>query len=133
MKSVNLFKVGLLSALAVVVLLSGTAVAQGPTGTITGVVRDASLGIIPDVAVTLRTPATGATRRTITNDAGIYNFPALPPGAHIVSIEKAGFKSQSSTELVLQVQQVLRMDFTMEVGQLSETVEVTAAAPLLAR
>ena len=65
-----------------------TAHAQTFTGGIRGVVTDAN-GVIPAVAVTLRNEATNASRDTVTNDVGQYNFPAVPPGTYAVTIKRS--------------------------------------------
>ena len=122
-----------LGLLALLLLLAASGLAQGPTGEITGVVMDTSQAVIPGATVSLLNPQTGATRRITTNDAGLFAFPALPPGVYKISVEKDGFKSETSGDLVLQVQQTARLNFSLEVGAVSEKMEVTATAPLLSR
>jgi hypothetical protein len=62
----------------------------------------------------------------------VYNIPALIPGMYEVRAEKSGFKSATRTAVELQVQQTARVDFALEVGQVTESVEVSGALPLLA-
>ncbi len=100
-------------------------------GEIAGEVRDSSGGAIPGVQVTATNIETNLTRSVVTNDAGVYSFPALVPGHYTVRAEKSGFKSVKSTDIELQVQQSARIDVTLPVGQVSDSVEVSASAAVL--
>src|SRR5947209_7195989 len=99
-------------------------------GTITGEVKDASGGVIPGVTVTATNKATNAVRTTTTNAAGLYDFPALQPGTYTVKSELEGFKT-ITRDAELQVQGTVRVNFTMEVGTISESAIVTGVAPLI--
>jgi hypothetical protein len=101
-------------------------------GGITGEVRDASGASIPGATVTATNTATNAVRTTATNETGLYAFPSLIPGTYRVRVEASGFKAATRTDIGLQVQQLARIDFAMEVGQVSEAIEVKANAALLA-
>ena len=101
-------------------------------GEITGAVRDPSGAVIAGATVTVTNVATNASRTTTTNDAGVYSFPALPPGSYRLKVEQQGFKTVSRTDIELQVQQSARLDIEMAVGQVTETVEVSAQSTLLA-
>src|SRR5262245_33868129 len=91
-------------------------------GTVTGEVKDTSGAIIPGAQVTVQNTSTNATREMPSNDAGIYTFTALPPGPYVVKAELQGFKTvQQGIEL--HVEQTVRVNFTMELGTLSETTE----------
>src|SRR5262245_64019923 len=94
-------------------------------GTVTGEVKDTSGAVIADARVTVRNTATNILREVTTNEEGLYTIPALNPGTYNVRAEKSGFKAASRLGIELQVQQTARVDFTLEVGQVSETVEVT--------
>jgi hypothetical protein len=109
----------------------GTLSAQ-TLGDISGEVRDATGAVIAGVNITLTNQATNAIRTTSTNEAGVYSFPALVPGPYRVKAEKQGFKTSTSDTLALQVQQQARLDLRMEVGSVSESIEVSAAAAALA-
>ena len=99
-------------------------------GTITGVVRDASGAVIPGATVTAQNSSTNATREVQSNETGSFSFPAMPPGPYVVKAELQGFKTvQHGIEL--HVEQTVRVNFTMEIGALSETAEVTGVAPLI--
>ncbi|HCC57687.1 MAG TPA: hypothetical protein DEQ47_10575 [Solibacterales bacterium] len=100
-------------------------------GDIAGQVRDTSGAPIPEVQVTATNIETNITRSVITNDAGAYSFPALVPGHYTVKAEKTGFKSVIRPGIELQVQQSARIDIDLPVGQVSESLEVSAAAEVL--
>lgn len=99
-------------------------------GTITGEVKDSSGAVVPGATVTVVNKATNATRTTVSNEVGLFDFPALPPGLYTVKSELEGFKSASS-DLELQVQQTARVNFTLELGTLAEMATVTGVAPLV--
>jgi hypothetical protein len=100
-------------------------------GEIVGEVKDASGAVIPGATVTVTNVATNATRSVTTNEAGLYAFPALVPGSYRARAEARGFKTTTRTDIGLQVQQSARIDFSMEVGQVTEAIEVTGAAALM--
>src|SRR5579871_1198376 len=100
-------------------------------GEITGEVRDPSGAVIAGASVTVVNAETNAARPTATNQVGIYTVPSLPPGRYQVRVTAAGFEPVGRNNLELQVQQTARVDFTLTVGQSSQTVEVTGAAALL--
>src|SRR5262249_27245438 len=100
-------------------------------GTVTGEVKDSTGAIIPAVDITVRNTETNVIRSVATNDAGVYTVPALNPGMYEVKASKSGFKSATRADIVLQVQQTARVDFTLEIGSVTESVEVSGAAALL--
>ncbi len=108
------------------------AAAYGQTfGSIAGEIRDAQSAVVPAAEVTVINSATNVARKTITNDAGLYSFPSMPPGTYDIRVAKPGFKVASAKSVELQVQQNARLDFELVVGQVSEAVEVSANAQLL--
>lgn len=113
-----------------VLLLAATVHGQ-TLGTITGEVKDSSGASVDGTTVRVRNVATNGVRVAITNEAGAYTIPALVPGMYEVKAEKPGFKVAARSNIELQVQQTARVDFALEVGQVSESVEVTSALPLL--
>ncbi|MEO7142441.1 MAG: carboxypeptidase-like regulatory domain-containing protein [Bryobacteraceae bacterium] len=118
--------------LPVIFLSVGCACLYGQTlGEIAGEIKDASGASVPGAAVTVTNAGTNAARTAATNDSGIYNFPALPPGMYSVRVEHAGFRPSARNDIELQVQQTARVDFTMTVGDVGQSIEVTAAAPQL--
>lgn len=120
------------AALCLAVAVNGSvALAQTPTATVTGQVRDASGAAVPGVRVTARNVQTNIEREAVTSENGDYTIPLLNVGEYQVSVEKQGFKKAVQTGLILQVDQKARLDFTLQIGQVSESVEVTAAASLV--
>jgi Carboxypeptidase regulatory-like domain/TonB dependent receptor len=113
-------------------LLSASLIHGQTLGTVTGEVKDASGAVVTGVEITVRNTETNALRSVTTNDDGLYTVPALNPGMYDVKAVKGGFKAASRTNIELQVQQSARVDFTLDVGQVTETVEVSGAVPLLA-
>jgi hypothetical protein len=100
-------------------------------GGITGVVTDSSGSVIAGAAITITNPQTNFTRNTVSNEAGNYNFPNLPPGLYNVRAERQGFQTEVRNSIELQVQQTARIDFRLNVGAVTEEVTVTGGAPLL--
>lgn len=105
--------------------------AQVPTGEITGTVADSTGAVVAGATVTVTNPATNAQRVVTSNEAGIFDLPSLPPGTYNMRVEKAGFSTQVRNNIELQVSQVARMDVALQVGNVTETVEVTGGAPVL--
>jgi len=104
---------------------------QQETATITGSVKDQSGAIVPKATVTVTNTQTNISVKTEADDAGFYTIPSLRPGEYSVTAESAGFQKINRTGVTLQVAQVARIDLTLKAGQLTETVEVVAATPLL--
>ncbi len=100
-------------------------------GQIGGEVKDASGAIVPSATVTATNVATNVERTAKSNEAGIYTFPSLVPGMYSVKVEASGFRPVTKTNIELQVQGNMRVDFTLEVGQVAESVEVSATAALM--
>ena len=116
------------------VFLAGYSAARGQTfyGSMVGTVSDATGAAIPGTAVTLTNLGT-TVKRTIESDAsGTYQFVNLIPGRYRVEAEKAGFKHFTREPIVVEVQNALRIDIAMQLGNAAtQTVEVTAQTPLL--
>lgn len=105
--------------------------AQGERGTITGTVTDTTGALVADAAVTLRNTGTNAQTRSQSNTAGIYVFPALNPGVYEVTCEKAGFRTRKVSGINLSIGLTATIDMQLEVGAVTESVNVSAAAVLL--
>ena len=110
------------------VLLIGQVAFSQTFGSIGGEVHDATGAIIAGATVTAINIGTNASRTVATNDAGGYSFPSLPPGTYTVKVEKPGFKTVVRNQIELQVQLAARVDFELQVGQVSESIEVNARA-----
>ena len=105
--------------------------AQTSFGTIVGNVTDESAALVPGVTVTITNTGTNTARSVTTNDTGGYTVPSLPPAVYSIEAELAGFSKAVVTAVQLAVNQTLRVDMTLEVGEVTETVEVSATAPQL--
>ncbi len=102
-------------------------------GEITGVVNDSSGALVSGATVTVTNQATNATRRATTNGEGVYAFPSLLPGVYSLKVEQQGFKSSVRNDITLEVQQTARIDVTLEVGSVGETVTITGGLALLSQ
>ena len=116
-------------SLCAVLLISGGALGQETTGTVTGVVKDASGGVIPGVEVIVKHVGTGFERRVLTSASGEYVATLLPVGGYQVTVEMTGFKKYERTGITLSVNDRLRVDITLEVGAPTETITVVGEAP----
>ncbi len=116
----------IVSTLAVPFIAPPAMAAQATTGSIRGVVTDASGAVIAGASVTARNADTGVETKTTSNDEGIYNFPRLGPGRYVLSVEKQDFKRQEFQEVTVNVGQETTIDAALQAGQLTETVTVTA-------
>ena len=106
--------------------------AQTTYGSIVGTARDASGAPIPNVAVTVTNEATGAAATAATSELGAYSFTTLIPGLYKIHAEISGFRPVDITGIQLQVNQTARHDLAMQVGQVTEKVEVSATLATLA-
>ena len=98
-------------------------------GSITGTVKDTNGSAVPSTAITLANPATGISQTATTNEIGVFVFAQIPPGSYIIKAEKAGFKAVEKSNIILSTGDKLNAgDFMLEVGAVSETVQVTADA-----
>lgn len=118
----------LLSAL---LCLACAAFAQTPTAGVVGRVTDASGGVIPGVAVKITHLDTNISQQGVSNDVGDFNIPFLNPGRFTLEASLAGFRTHKRGEFTLVVDQVLRIDISLEVGAPSEVVTVTDTQPAL--
>ena len=112
-------------------LLTATAFAQIPTGTILGSVRDAQGAMVPGATVTATHTATQVARTATTDPSGQYTLPLLPVGNYTVEIAMSGFRNFSQTGIVLEVGRNARVDATLEPGNFAEVVSIVADAPLV--
>ncbi len=112
-------------------LLALAAQAQTITGTIKGTVLDASGAAVPQVKVTATKSGTNVSTTAVTNDSGIYNLLFLPIGEYTVTFEGNGFKKSKLGPFSIEANQVATVDTKLEVGDVSQTIEVRDFAPIL--
>ncbi|MFN9299262.1 MAG: carboxypeptidase regulatory-like domain-containing protein [Acidobacteriota bacterium] len=117
----------LFATLTILLFVSASLFGQ-TLGDISGTVTDPQGAPVAGATVRLTNAATNAVRTSTSNDSGLYAFPALVPGSYSVKVDKAGFKTYSQTNIEVQVQAQVRVDVAMQIGQVSETVEVSASA-----
>ena len=116
---------------AMVALMATGVWAQETTGAITGQVTDPSGAVVAGAMVTAKDVDRGATWKTDTNAEGTYNLPRLPVGKYELRVEATGFQTAVRPPFDLTLNQTARVDISMALGQVSQTLEVTSAAPLL--
>src|SRR5262245_31223521 len=126
-------RAGVTRSSAIALLLLGIAAARGQTQTATvhGVITDSSGAVVPDAPVTLTNVDQNRSWRATTNSEGEYVFVQIPPGNYALAVEAKGFKKHQRTGLTLEVAQATALDVTLQVGSVSEVVEVTAQVSLL--
>ncbi len=117
--------------IASAVLLASVGLAQMSTGSLTGIVTDPTQARLPEVILKLINEETGVALSVTTNEQGEYTFPLLGSGRYRLEAEKQGFQRISRTAIVIELGRVVRLDVTLQLGQVTESVEVSAAAPLL--
>ena len=115
----------------VFIALSAHALFGQTFGEITGHITDSSGSIIASAGVTITNIATNAARTGVSTDSGDYTFPSVAPGFYNIKVERSGFKTAESSNVQVQVQQTVRLDFTLQVGQITESIEVSASAEML--
>ena len=105
--------------------------AQFDSATISGVVQDTTGAILPGVDVTLTNVGTKIARQAVTNEAGLYTFPNVPVGEYQVTAMLSGFKPITKSGVSVNAGVNIRVDVALEVGNLSETIQVQAATTLV--
>jgi hypothetical protein len=122
---------GLVLVLVLSVLALPSAGAQTVYGSLRGLAKDTQGAIVPDASVVLTNQDTKVSRTSVTNSAGEFTFTAVDPGAYAVSITMSGFKKAEERDITVSTGATASVDFTLQVGGATETVEVSAAAPLI--
>ncbi len=111
-------------AALIAMLAAAPLIAQSPQGTITGTISDSQGARVPGVEVVATAVATNLTYKGSSSQDGTYVIAALPVGRYEVTATSAGFKTFKRTDIQLEVAQRLRLDITLEIGQLTETITV---------
>ncbi len=121
-----------IGALAVIALaVAQDAEAQVLYGSIVGNVRDGTGAELPGATVTITNQDTNLSREATTNEAGVYNFVNVLPGPYTVKVTLQGFREFQQTDVPVTVNTVGRIDVSLQVGQIAETITVTGMSPLL--
>jgi hypothetical protein len=121
----------MLALILCVALAPTTGWAQQVTAAITGKVTDPSGASVAGAKITATDVDRGSLWNATTNSDGVYNLPQLPVGTYTVKVESAGFQSELQSNVLLALNQIGRIDFQLKVGNVSESIEVSAAPPLL--
>src|SRR5580658_3371318 len=119
-----------LSVLALVLFVS-SAFGQAVSSTVLGTVTDSSGAVVVNAKVTLTEVNTQISHKAQTNESGNYNFADVPPGNYSVTVEQAGFKKETRRDIGLLVNSSQRVDIQLQPGNVTETVEVSGAPPVL--
>jgi carboxypeptidase family protein len=115
-----------------ILLSAATAAGQTNTGEISGVVRNSQGGVLPGATVAAEHVATGTKAERVSDERGRrYFLPSLPVGTYLISAQLAGFRRVLRSGVVVPLGQTVALDFTLDVGGLTEEVSVVADAPLL--
>lgn len=113
------------------VVSAGSAFSRSADTAILGTVTEATGAVTPGAKITIQQPATGFVRSVVTGTQGLYEVRYLRPGQYTVEIAHPGFRTERRTGIVLEVNQQARIDISLQVGDVVETVEINSAAPLL--
>jgi hypothetical protein len=121
----------LAAAIVCLFLSTGALFPQSSSSSIVGDIADQSGAAVPGAQITVTDKATGISRETVAAANGSYRVYPLHPGTYDVKVSSAGFQTQLRGGIQLLVGTVLELKFSLQVGQVTETVEVNAAAPLI--
>ena len=105
--------------------------AQTNTGEIAGIIRDSQGGALPGATVAAEHLATGTIIERTSDEGGRYFLPSLPVGTYVITTQLVGFRRVSRSGVVVSLGQTLAVDFSLDVGGLTEEIRVTADVPLL--
>src|SRR5436190_2000436 len=121
-------RAALRSTLALAILIGAPIEAQTVMGTVLGSVRDSDGAVVPGAQVSLQNSGTGLDRQSSTNEQGEYNATDLPVGTYRLSVSKPGFKTEVRNGITLTIGATIPVNVTLHVGDVKETIEVTADA-----
>lgn len=105
--------------------------AQVTTGSVVGTVTDQSGGAVASAPVSLINTNTNETMKQTTNADGLYQFVNVPPGEYRIEIQQPGFQKEVRQHVVVQTASTVRIDMSLSVGNVSQTIEVTSQTPLV--
>jgi hypothetical protein len=112
-------------------MLAGAARGQTINAALTGTITDSTGAVVPGAAVRITNSATNVATEAVSHADGVYQAPSLPAGTYVVTISANGFKMARRNDVVLDVSQQARLDVALEVGAISESVDVTAQADVV--
>ena len=118
-------------SLALLSALCVPASAQVASAELSGTVLDSTGANLPGAKVTATNAATNVAKETVSDATGSYVIPLLQPGDYVVTVEASGFKKLVQKGLSLQINQQAQLNLTLQIGQVSEEISVTAQAPQL--
>ena len=121
----------LIAVLSLILALAVLGIAQYGSGVLLGTITDPSGAVVPGAKVAVRNLATNETREFTSDEAGNFQFNALPAGTYVLTVTATSFKQAKMDELTLRVNSQLRADVVLQVGATSETIEVAATTPQL--
>lgn len=127
----SIFRLTLLAVVLCALAPNQRAFGQAFTGTITGVVTDPNSAAVPGATVRARNEATNDTRQAVSGTDGLFTFSQVPPGTYEISAEMQGFRKSVQTGAVLRVNQTLEVNIAMQLGEVTQTVEVSAGVTML--
>ena len=120
-----------MAAVVSFLVLSALAFAQSSNATVSGTVSDTSGALIPGVSITATNTQTGIVTTVLSNESGTYNFASLQPGTYKMSAELSGFLTRTYSDVQLGLSQQVRLNFSLQVGGVAQSVEVSVAADTL--
>jgi hypothetical protein len=118
-------------ALGLALSFTPVAFAQTVTATLTGNVSDQSGALVPNVKVLATNQGTKIEYSAQSNDSGLYTIPFLPIGGYVITVEASGFKRLVTNPIKLEVNQIARVDLKLELGEVTQVVDVQGVAPIL--
>ncbi len=127
----GIFESAFITSFLFLFLASTAAFSQVTTGSILGTVHDSTGAVVPNATITITDTGKGTISTKQTNSSGDYDVPFLIPGTYTVSVEMPGFKRSVSSNVVLDIDQKARVDFDLQAGGATETVQVNTVPPLL--
>lgn len=116
---------------AISVSLASTALFAAPVGSVKGYIKDSSGSVVPAANITLKNTATGLVRLTTSSPDGAYQFLQVEPATYVMTAEAAGFRTAEARDIQVLVDQIVTFDISLQVGQVTETVEVQSLAALI--
>src|SRR5438093_10826342 len=123
--------VSFLSLLLALHLLPVTAFAQTGAASLTGIISDQSGAKVPGATVTATNQATNVAYTAVSNEAGNYSITSVPVGTYVLKAELSGFKTATTNPIEVEAKAIVRLDFTLQLGAIEETILVAGESPLL--